>query len=265
MSRDAFADVAAILHPLPDPPDDVQDVDGYEAAHEQTEQDRQLTAEQLRLGWEEGDHDPVLSALASARWAKEHAETQIRHLIAYGREFGRRPYTLNELAETAGMSVSGVRTGYDHHDVNEVADATGARPRDWRATDPDETDPAEIEALLHEMQRRSPEPARGRVVQLYYLLREQGWTPYPPAARAPGTKATKRYIRWVRRWPGGTTVTLYQEPGNLAASGKVAESEPRRFAIDYAAHDIPQVVEQLAELTRRIDDADQAHAAVPAS
>jgi hypothetical protein len=34
------------------------------------------------------------------------------------------------------MSISGVRTAYQHRDVDAVADATGAKPRDWRAPEP---------------------------------------------------------------------------------------------------------------------------------
>lgn len=41
------------------------------------------------------------------------------------------------------MSISGVRTAYQHRDVDAVADATGAKPRDWRAPGPD---PGEGEA-----------------------------------------------------------------------------------------------------------------------
>ena len=34
------------------------------------------------------------------------------------------------------MSVSGVRTAYGHRDVDAVATATGAKPREWRAQAP---------------------------------------------------------------------------------------------------------------------------------
>ena len=54
----------------------------------------------------------------------------MRLLIAYGREFvGPRPYTLDGLAQAAGMSISGVRTSYDDDEIAEVAALTGARPR----------------------------------------------------------------------------------------------------------------------------------------
>jgi hypothetical protein len=63
---------------------------------------------------------------------------RIRELLAYGREFVQpRPYTLGDLAAAAGMSISGVRTAYGHHDVDQVAATTSAKPRDWRAPDPE--------------------------------------------------------------------------------------------------------------------------------
>ncbi|BCJ65649.1 hypothetical protein [Polymorphospora rubra] len=136
MSRqDIFEDVAVILHPAPQRhPDDSGDHDdGFQAAMTDVMDDRERTAEDLRLSWEHDDHDPLIGALHSARRAKEQAEAQIRHLIAYGREFVQpRPYTLGDLAAAAGMSISGTRTAYGHHDVDAVATATGARPREWR-------------------------------------------------------------------------------------------------------------------------------------
>jgi hypothetical protein len=59
------------------------------------------------------------------------AETEIRLLVAYGREFTRpRPYRLADLAEACGMSISGVRTAYDHDEIEAVAAGLGraARP-----------------------------------------------------------------------------------------------------------------------------------------
>jgi hypothetical protein len=254
MSRDTFADVAAILHPLPEAPDpdDTDTPDGYDAARQQAGQDRQQTIDQLRLGWDEGGIDPLLSALTTARRARERAETQIRHLVAYGREFTiPRPYTLGDLADAAGMSVSGVRTGYDHHDVDAVAETTGARPREWRVTDP--TDDAAIRGLLDDLARRHQgDPARPS--QVYYTLKARGWTPHAPDARTPGTKAAKRYIRWERTWPGGSTVTLYQEADHVIASGKIADAGPVRFRVDYTQTDPHQLDEQLATLTGHVDE-----------
>ncbi|MET7372570.1 hypothetical protein [Micromonospora arida] len=82
--------------------------------------------------------NPLIGALADARRAKEEAEQRIRELVAYGREFVQpRPYTLGDLAAGAGMSISCTRTAYSHRDVAQVADATGAKPREWRAPGPE--------------------------------------------------------------------------------------------------------------------------------
>ena len=136
--RDIFADVAAILHPLPRPQDGKDDHDGFQEMRAQAAEDQERTAEKLRLVWEEGDQDPLIYALVSARRAKEQAEQEIRELLAYGREFVQpRPYTLVDLAGAAGMSISGVRTAYGHGAVAAVAAATSAKPREWRAADAD--------------------------------------------------------------------------------------------------------------------------------
>ena len=66
--------------------------------------------------------DPLLHALHEARGRKLRAEEDIRTLIAYAREFTRpRPYRLIDLAQAAGMSISGVRTAYAPRDVERAA------------------------------------------------------------------------------------------------------------------------------------------------
>ncbi|MEU0157014.1 hypothetical protein [Micromonospora fulviviridis] len=123
--RDVFADVAAILYPIPQPEPGEEHDDGFLAARDQAAEDQEHTAENLRAAWDGADQDPLIGALASARYAKEEAEQRIRELIAYGREFVQpRPYTLGDLAAAAGMSISGARTAYSHRDVARVADAT---------------------------------------------------------------------------------------------------------------------------------------------
>lgn len=53
----------------------------------------------------------------------------MRLLITYAREFVTpRPYRLEDLAQSAGMSISGVRTAYDD-EVDTAAELTGLRPR----------------------------------------------------------------------------------------------------------------------------------------
>jgi hypothetical protein len=66
--------------------------------------------------------DPLLNAIREARRRKLQAEEDLRTLIAYAREFVRpRPYRLIDLAEAAGMSISGARTVYGPRDVERVA------------------------------------------------------------------------------------------------------------------------------------------------
>lgn len=78
-------------------------------------------------------HDPLLTTLAGLRRQRLELDSAIRRLLAYGREFVRpRPYRLVDLADAAGMSISGVRTAYDADDVAQVTAATGLagiRPR----------------------------------------------------------------------------------------------------------------------------------------
>jgi hypothetical protein len=144
LRRDICDDVVAIQLPLPDSePDPYTDQfaepEWQEAAAEAADEvrrERQAEAEHLRVLRDEAGQDPLLSALEDQRRAKEIAERRIRELIAYGREFVQpRPYTLDSLAKAAGMSISGIRTAYDHAEVAAVSRATGAKSREWRPTD----------------------------------------------------------------------------------------------------------------------------------
>jgi hypothetical protein len=70
--------------------------------------------------------DPLLSALADAAQRKGRADRQIRLLLAYAREHVQpRPYRLADLADAAGMSISGVRTAYTEADIDHAARLTG--------------------------------------------------------------------------------------------------------------------------------------------
>jgi hypothetical protein len=70
--------------------------------------------------------DPLLAALADAAQRKRRADRDIRLLLAYAREHTRpRPYRLADLAEAAGMSISGVRTAYTKADTDLAAAVTG--------------------------------------------------------------------------------------------------------------------------------------------
>ena len=70
--------------------------------------------------------DRLLAALAQARQRKEHAEQDIRLLLAYAREIiAPRPYRLADLAKAAGLSISGVRAAYTQGDVQRAAGLVG--------------------------------------------------------------------------------------------------------------------------------------------
>jgi hypothetical protein len=73
--------------------------------------------------------DVLRAALADARQREEQASYEIRLLVAYAREVVQpRPYRLADLAQAAGMSISGVRTAYSAADVETVT-ALLAAPR----------------------------------------------------------------------------------------------------------------------------------------
>lgn len=77
-------------------------------AREEAEQAREDYAFALEAQHDELQEDPLLIALGNAR---EAADREIRHLLAYGREFhGDRPYKLESLAQASGMTPSGIRT-----------------------------------------------------------------------------------------------------------------------------------------------------------
>jgi hypothetical protein len=137
-TRDMITDLTDLLYPVPEEPQEFADEDertGRRAMADQVYDEREAYEERLRLTYEhEDDFDPLLSEIAAARYAMLQAEARMRLLIAYGREFTRpRPYRLEDLARASGMSVSGVRTAYDHEEIAEVAKLTRTRPR--RAAD----------------------------------------------------------------------------------------------------------------------------------
>ncbi len=71
-------------------------------------QERESFAELLRLSWQEEDADPLLSTLADLRQRRLRLEAGMRLLMAYGRCFTHpRPYKLIDLANAAGLSISG--------------------------------------------------------------------------------------------------------------------------------------------------------------
>jgi hypothetical protein len=62
--------------------------------------------------------DPLLLGLERLRLQRNEIEQQMILLVAYMREnIKPRPYTLQQIADAAGLSVSGTRTFYDDEDV----------------------------------------------------------------------------------------------------------------------------------------------------
>jgi hypothetical protein len=73
------------------------------------------------------NEDPLLAALADAARRKQRADHDMRLLLAYAREITTpRPYRLVDLAQAAGMSISGIRTAYNKADIQEAARLTGS-------------------------------------------------------------------------------------------------------------------------------------------
>jgi hypothetical protein len=131
--RDIIGDVCSIVYPMPEHPGDNATDDELHVFNELARgvaEAREHLRPQLELAWEDGDVDPLLDEIADARADLEAAELRLRRLIAYGREFvDPRPYTLDSLAQAAGMSVSGVRTAYDDAEIVDVARLIGAKLR----------------------------------------------------------------------------------------------------------------------------------------
>jgi hypothetical protein len=118
-------DIATLLNPVPVPPEDgaESDDESYSHAAEAAWQEREEMAEELRTAWSEGDIDPLLATLTSLRNRRLQLEADMRLLIAYGRRFTHpRPYKLIDLAEAAGMSISGIRTAYDTDEIDQAAE-----------------------------------------------------------------------------------------------------------------------------------------------
>jgi hypothetical protein len=136
--RDLISEVTDIVHPLPGPPSDdasEEERDGWDSWARTVQEERDEFQTALGAVWEHADTDPLLYSIQAAREDMREAEHRMRLLITYGREFTQpRPYKLDDLARSAGMSVSGIRTAYDNGQIIEVAQLIGAklRPADER-------------------------------------------------------------------------------------------------------------------------------------
>lgn len=128
-------DLVDILHPYPDPPADGADDnirDAHDAEYSDIADRRGEFEDGVRLTEEQADYffDPLLAEITAARREMREAEARLRLLIAYGREFVTpRPYPLKDLAEAAGMSISGTRSAYADDEITDVAHRLGRQPR----------------------------------------------------------------------------------------------------------------------------------------
>ena len=125
------AEIAALLNPMPAPVEDGDESgdESYSHAAEAAWQEREEMAEDLRTAWSEGDIDPLLSTLSSLRNRRLQLEADMRLLIAYGRCFTHpRPYKLIDLANAAGMSISGIRTAYDTDEIGQATEVLERPP-----------------------------------------------------------------------------------------------------------------------------------------
>lgn len=131
--RDILSDVCRIVYPLPEHPGDDAPEGALDVVSDRTRNialAREHLRDRLELAWDESGLDPLLAEITDARAELEASERKLRRLITYGREFVEpRPYTLDVLAQAAGMSVSGVRTFYADEEIDAVARLIGARLR----------------------------------------------------------------------------------------------------------------------------------------
>lgn len=139
-AHDMCAEIAALLNPFPSPGADDPEGSSSEVPTEHILQEREELAESLRNSWSYGDLDPLLSTLSGLRRERLRLEAEMRMLIAYGRRFSRpRPYKLIDLANAAGMSISGVRTAYEAEEIKQVGGILGRAPVGEQTANSDRT------------------------------------------------------------------------------------------------------------------------------
>jgi hypothetical protein len=134
-ANDICADIAALLTPIPERPDEDTGRDGniddyaYNDMAQEAWQERESLAEALRLSWQEEGADPLLSTLADLRQQRLRLEADMRLLMAYGRCFTHpRPDKLIDLANAARLSISGVRIAFDDDEITQAAEALHRPP-----------------------------------------------------------------------------------------------------------------------------------------
>ena len=120
-AHDICAEIAALVHPMPERTEENEDA--YPDMAEAVWREREDLAEQLRLSWQEGGADPLLSTLTHLHEERLQLEAAMRLLMAYGRCFTHpRPYKLIDLARAAGLSISGVRIAFTDDEIAQAAE-----------------------------------------------------------------------------------------------------------------------------------------------
>jgi hypothetical protein len=139
--NDTSAEIAALLHPMPEHTDHSDEGDeAFQAMSEEAWQEREDFAEDLRRSWQEEGVDPLLSTLRGLHEQRLQLEANMRLLMAYGRRFtSPRPYKLIDLARAAGLSISGVRIAFTDDEIYQAAEILGRPP----VPDPTTPDAAE--------------------------------------------------------------------------------------------------------------------------
>jgi hypothetical protein len=129
--NDICADIATLLIPMPsrEDQDPYLDDDTFYDMAQAAWKKRESMAEALRRSWQEAGADPLLSTLTDLRQRRLQLEADMRLLMAYGRRFTHpRPYKLIDLANAAGMSISGVRIAFDDDEINQAAGILERQP-----------------------------------------------------------------------------------------------------------------------------------------
>lgn len=112
-------DIAAILEPPAPSTNDDGEYDDWLTAVE----NRAATLQGLTREHTTNDGaDPLLQSLERLRRRRNEIEQQMILLVAYMRNVKPRPYTLQQIADAAGLSVSGTRTFYDADDTEVLAE-----------------------------------------------------------------------------------------------------------------------------------------------
>ena len=123
---DTDLDVAAILEPSVPTGESPEEVDMEEWLGD-VENRASLIQFLTREHATNDGPEPLLDSLERLRRQRNEIEQQMIHLVAYMRErIKPRPYTLQQIADAAGLAVAGTRTFYDEDDVRTLDERIAA-------------------------------------------------------------------------------------------------------------------------------------------